>query len=107
MKRISIGLLMLAGALPALSQKVKFTEFDLSNGLHVVLHEDHTAPVVVSSIMYHVGSKDEMSGRTGMAHFFEHLLFEGSENIKRGEFDKYVSKNGGRANANTRSYILL
>jgi len=101
MKRISIGLLMLAGALPALSQKVKFTEFDLSNGLHVVLHEDHTAPVVVSSIMYHVGSKDEMSGRTGMAHFFEHLLFEGSENIKRGEFDKYVSKNGGRANANT------
>ncbi|MCH5682814.1 insulinase family protein [Niabella sp. W65] len=96
MKKINIGLLLLAGALPAMAQKVKFTEFDLSNGMRVVLHEDHTAPVVVTSVMYHVGSKDEVPGHTGMAHFFEHLLFEGSKNIKKGQFMKIVSQNGGK-----------
>ncbi|MCH5599616.1 insulinase family protein [Niabella ginsengisoli] len=83
MKKINIGFLLLMGVLPATAQKVKFTEFNLDNGLHVVLHEDHSAPVVVTSVMYHVGSKDEVSGHTGMAHFFEHLLFEGSKNIKK------------------------
>lgn len=101
MKKINIGLLLLAGTLPAMAQKVKFTEFDLSNGMRVVLHEDHTAPVVVTSVMYHVGSKDEVPGHTGMAHFFEHLLFEGSKNIKKGQFMKIVSQNGGQNNANT------
>ncbi|HTG54749.1 MAG TPA: pitrilysin family protein [Niabella sp.] len=101
MKKINIGFLLLAGALPAMAQKVKFTEFDLSNGMRVVLHEDHTAPVVVTSVMYHVGSKDEVRGHTGMAHFFEHLLFEGSKNIKKGQFMKIVSQNGGQNNANT------
>ena len=83
------------------AQKVNFTEFDLDNGLHVILHQDKTAPVVAVSVMYHVGSKNEDTGRTGFAHFFEHLLFEGSENIKRGEFMKVVSANGGQNNANT------
>ena len=83
------------------AQKVEFTEYDLPNGLHVILHDDHHAPVVAVSVMYHVGSKNEESGRTGFAHFFEHLLFEGSENIKRGEFMKIVSANGGQNNANT------
>ncbi|WP_346237620.1 pitrilysin family protein [Niabella insulamsoli] len=101
MKKISIGFLLVMGALPAMAQKVKFSEFDLSNGLHVVLHEDHKAPVVVTSVMYHVGSKDEVPGHTGMAHFFEHLLFEGSKNIDRGQFMKIVSQNGGQNNANT------
>lgn len=101
MKKINIALLLLAGTLPAMAQKVKFTEFDLSNGMRVVLHEDHTAPVVVTSVMYHVGSKDEVPGHTGMAHFFEHLLFEGSKNIKKGQFMKIVSQNGGQNNANT------
>ena len=59
------------------------------------------APVVAVSVLYHVGSKNEAPGRTGFAHFFEHLLFEGSENIKRGEFMKIVSANGGQNNANT------
>ncbi len=85
----------------AVAQQVKFTEFDLPNGLHVILHQDKTAPVVAVSVMYHVGSKNEMVGRTGFAHFFEHLLFEGTENIKRGEFMKVVSSNGGQNNANT------
>ncbi len=85
----------------AIAQQVKFVEYDLNNGLHVVLHQDKKAPVVAVSVMYHVGSKDELVGRTGFAHFFEHLLFEGSENIKRGEFMKIVSGNGGQNNANT------
>src|SRR5688572_3117497 len=85
----------------ASAQQVKFTEYDLPNGLHVILHQDKTAPVVAVSVMYHVGSKDEDTARTGFAHFFEHLLFEGSDNIKRGEFMKIVSSNGGQNNANT------
>jgi len=87
--------------LGALAQQVKFTEYDLKNGLHVILHQDKSAPVVAVSVMYHVGSKDEDTARTGFAHFFEHLLFEGSDNIKRGEFMKLVSSNGGSNNANT------
>ena len=87
--------------LSATAQKVKFTEYDLDNGLHVILHQDKTAPVVAVSVMYHVGSKDEDPQRTGFAHFFEHLLFEGSDNMKRGEFMKIVSSNGGQNNANT------
>ncbi len=83
------------------AQKVSFTEFDLDNGLHVVLHQDKSAPVVAISVMYHVGYKTEDTARTGFAHFFEHLLFEGSQNIKRGEFMKLVSSNGGQNNANT------
>lgn len=85
----------------ASAQKVAFEEYDLDNGLHVILHNDQSAPVVITSVMYHVGSKDENPERTGFAHFFEHLLFEGTENIKRGEWFKIVTANGGTNNANT------
>jgi len=95
----SFSLLLLAFS--ATAQKVAFTEYNLKNGLHVVLHQDKSVPVVAVSVMYHVGSKDEQTNRTGFAHFFEHLLFEGSDNIKRGEFMKLVSSNGGQNNANT------
>jgi predicted Zn-dependent peptidase len=81
--------------------KIKFTEFDLDNGLHVILHQDNTTPIVVVSILYHVGSKNEDPERTGFAHFFEHLLFEGSENIKRGQFDELISNAGAVNNAYT------
>ncbi|UQD55270.1 pitrilysin family protein [Flavobacterium sp. K5-23] len=91
--------LMLGGVSSA--QKVVFEEYNLDNGLHVILHNDNSAPVVSTSVMYHVGSKDENPERTGFAHFFEHLLFEGTENIKRGEWFKIVSANGGTNNANT------
>ena len=83
------------------AQQIKFEEYDLPNGLHVILHQDNTAPVVTTGVMYHVGAKDEAVGRTGMAHFFEHLLFEGTKNIKRGDWFKIVSSNGGTNNANT------
>jgi len=90
---------MLGGT--AHAQKVAFEEYDLANGMHVILHNDPSAPVVITSVMYHVGAKDEQPDRTGFAHFFEHLLFEGTENIKRGEWFKIVTSNGGVNNANT------
>lgn len=89
------------GAARAQSVNIKFTEYDLPNGLHVILHEDHTIPTVAISVLYHVGSKNEDANRTGFAHFFEHLLFEGSENIGRGEYMKLIQNNGGVINANT------
>lgn len=102
MKRLFPTLAFLAAALPlALGQNIQFVEYDLPNGLKVLLHEDHSTPIVAVSVMYHVGSKNENPERTGFAHFFEHLLFEGSENIKRGEFDDYISNAGGMNNANT------
>ena len=102
----SIFLLFLSFCVTAFAQKVEFEEFDLENGLHVIMHQDNSAPVVVTSVMYNVGGKDlggteENGYRTGFAHFFEHLLFEGSENIDRGEFMKIIPANGGRFNANT------
>src|SRR5687767_16016319 len=80
---------------------IKYVEYDLPNGLHVILHENHAAPVVSTYLLYHVGSKDERSDRTGFAHFFEHLMFEGSENIPRKTIDKYISGAGGNLNAST------
>lgn len=82
-------------------QEIQFTEFDLDNGLHVILHQDNSTPIVAVSILYHVGSKNEDPERTGFAHFFEHLLFEGSENIPRGQFDKLLTAAGAVNNANT------
>ncbi len=96
-----IKLLLILFPLTSFSQNVKFTEYDLDNGMHVILHQDNTVPIAVTSVMYHVGAKDENPERTGFAHFFEHLLFEGSKNIPRGEMDKIIEKNGGSYNANT------
>jgi zinc protease len=83
------------------AQKVEFEEYKLDNGMHVILHQDKSAPVIITSVMYGVGGKDGSRERTGFAHFFEHLLFEGTENIEKGEWFKIVSSNGGRNNANT------
>ncbi len=82
-------------------QKINYVAYDLPNGLHVILHEEHATPIVAVSVLYHVGSKNENNNRTGFAHFFEHLLFEGSANIGRGEYSELVEKNGGTLNANT------
>ncbi len=95
------GLLAFPFFLNTAGAAIKFTEYDLPNGLHVILHEDHATPIVAVSVMYHVGSKNEDPQRTGFAHFFEHLLFEGSDNIKRGEYMKLVQGAGGQLNANT------
>jgi predicted Zn-dependent peptidase len=96
-------ILQVAYTLPASGQsgKIDFTEYKLDNGLHVILHPDNTTPNVIVSIMYHVGSKNELPERTGFAHFFEHLMFEGTANIPRGQFSRYVEEAGGNLNANT------
>ena len=89
------------GSVDAQERKIEFEKYTLPNGLKVILHQDNSAPVVAVTDLYHVGSKNEDTARTGFAHFFEHLLFEGSKNIERGEFDKYITNAGGALNANT------
>lgn len=83
------------------NRQIEFLEYQLDNGLTVILHQDNSMPIVGVSVMYHVGSKDEKPNRRGFAHFFEHLLFEGTKNIPRGEFFKLVERAGGQLNANT------
>jgi len=80
---------------------IHFEKYQLSNGLTVILHRDTTVPVVAVTVMYHVGSKNETPGLTGFAHFFEHLMFEGSTYIPRKSFEKYITNAGGSYNANT------
>jgi len=99
-KLLSGGFLLMA-SLCIQAQEVTYEEYELDNGLHVILHQDNTAPLVTTSVMYHVGGKDRTEGRTGFAHFFEHLLFEGTKNIERGKWFEIVSSNGGKNNANT------
>jgi len=93
--------LVTPGLLQGQFKKIEFTEYTMDNGLHVILHQDNSSPVVAMNITYHVGSKNEDPERTGFAHFFEHLMFEGSENIGRGEYFKYVQNAGGQNNAGT------
>ncbi|MFD2517127.1 M16 family metallopeptidase [Salinimicrobium flavum] len=85
----------------ATAQEVEFEQYTLDNGLDVILHQDNSAPVVTTAVMYDVGGKDRINNKTGFAHFFEHLLFEGTENIGQGDWFKMVSSNGGSNNANT------
>ncbi|MDN4166178.1 pitrilysin family protein [Cytophagales bacterium LB-30] len=99
---IMASLLSLVGAhAMAQGKAIAFEQYKLDNGLQVILHEDHTTPIVAVTVMYHVGSKNENPERTGFAHFFEHLLFEGSENIERGQYMKIIEAAGGALNANT------
>jgi predicted Zn-dependent peptidase len=99
--RLPVAILALMAISTTMAQEVAYEEYDLDNGLHVILHQDNNAPVVTTSVMYHVGAKDENPEKTGFAHFFEHLLFEGTKNIERGEWRKIVSSRGGQMNANT------
>ena len=73
----------------------------LDNGLRVIVHEDRRAPLVCVNVWYHVGSKEEVPGRTGFAHLFEHLMFEGSENVPEGRFDEMLEEVGGTNNGST------
>src|SRR5512143_846222 len=88
---------------PAAPKKleVPYTEFTLGNGLNVILHEDHTVPAVCVDVWYYVGSAREKPGRTGFAHLFEHIMFEGSKNVKEGEFDRLLEAAGGDNNGST------
>jgi len=106
MKR-ALAVLLVAIATPAFAQtpapkiELKYTEFKLPNGLTVILHEDHTVPMVSTNVWYHVGSAREKQGRTGFAHLFEHLMFMGSGHVKPGEFDEWLEESGGDNNGST------
>jgi zinc protease len=80
---------------------VPFRQFRLDNGLNVILHRDASVPVVAVNLWYHVGSANERAGRTGFAHLFEHLMFEGSKNVAEGEFDTLLEGAGGNNNGST------
>src|SRR5215475_14856711 len=80
---------------------VKYTQFTLPNGLTVILHEDHSVPLVTTNMWYHVGSAREKPGRTGFAHLFEHLMVMGSAHVKPGEFDDWLENAGGTNNGST------
>jgi len=103
MRKIFLLFMTASTLLSAQKQRnaIEFERYELPNGLKVILHQDASMPVVAVSILYNVGSKNELEGRSGFAHFFEHLMFEGSENIQRGEFMKLVQGAGGQNNAYT------
>jgi len=107
MKRASVlVMLALVLATPARAQTkldVAYTQFKLANGLTVILHEDHSVPLVTVNMWYHVGSARERPGRTGFAHLFEHLMFMGSGHVKPGEFDSWLEAAGGDNNGSTQT----
>ncbi len=94
---VLIGFALVSGQ----ARKIDFVQYKLDNGLTVILHKDASTPIVAVTVLYHVGSKNEDPQRTGFAHFFEHLMFEGSPNIPRGSYDKIIENAGGQLNANT------
>ena len=100
-----LGLSLCASNMTMAQNRIEFKEFKLDNGLTVLMHQDNATPIVAVSVMYHVGSKNENPERTGFAHFFEHLLFEGTENIGRGEYMKKIESIGGTLNAYTSNDI--
>ncbi len=100
LKRISLLTVFMLIATAAQAQ-VKIEHYELPNGLDVVLNEDHSAPLVAVNVWFHVGSKNEVAGRTGFAHLFEHMLFSGSKNIGNNEHFRYVQSVGGTLNGST------
>jgi zinc protease len=106
--RVAVALLLLSlcglslhAQAPAPPLEVPYTQFTLANGLTVILHRDTTVPVVSVNTWYHVGSANERPGRTGFAHLFEHLMFEGSKNVEEGQFDILLEAAGGSNNGST------
>jgi len=107
MPRLATAIAVVLGALcarppirlSAQSLRVPYQTFTLANGLKVIVHEDHSLPVVAVNVWYHVGSSDEKPGRTGFAHLFEHVMFMGSQHVPTGEFDRLLEAAGGDNNA--------
>src|ERR1700689_5919744 len=100
---LSITLLTMTGLVLAAESdfKIPFEKYKLQNGMRVVLARDTAVPVIALYVIYDVGARTEEKGRTGFAHLFEHMMFEGSANIAKGEHFKYVQANGGVMNGST------
>ncbi|HEX8925449.1 MAG TPA: pitrilysin family protein, partial [Terriglobales bacterium] len=90
-----------AAAQKAAAPKIQFQDVKLKNGLRCIISEDHSAPVYAIALTYNVGSRNEVKGRTGFAHLFEHMMFQGSQNIGKGEHMLLVEENGGIMNGST------
>lgn len=105
MRQLITATVLLAVAMPAASQQgritVDYEQFELPSGLTVILHRDATTPTIATNIWYHVGSAHEVPGRTGFAHLFEHILFEGSANVPEGKIDEWFEEVGGSPNGST------
>src|SRR5438105_1895567 len=103
---LAAAMLLSAPVLPAAAAVERpttlvYTSTKLENGLWVILHEDHSTPIVHVSVTYHVGSKNEKPGRTGFAHLFEHLMFQGSKNVPQDQHQAFIASIGGHSNAST------
>src|SRR5215470_623063 len=103
MRRFLLLLVVLSAAMVALAAdiKVPFEKYKLKNGMRVILSQDNSTPVVAVYMLYNVGSRSEEKGRTGFAHLFEHMMFEGSANAPKGVHFKTVEANGGSLNGST------
>ncbi len=105
MHRLALGILPLLLAAPLAAQsasvELPYEQFTLDNGLTVVLHRDASTPNITTNVWYHVGSAHERPGRTGFAHLFEHIMFEGSANVPRGKIDEWFEEVGGSPNGST------
>jgi zinc protease len=101
MKRLVLLLSLLAAPAAAQQVSIPHTTFTLPNGLRVIVAEDHSAPLAAVNVWYHVGSGYERTGRTGFAHLFEHIMFEGSKNVPEGDFDNWLEAAGARNNGST------
>ena len=99
--KLAVVLACLAPLLTPLGVQAEVYEKTLSNGLKVIVQEDHRAPVLVQQIWYRAGSMDESSGTTGIAHVLEHMMFKGTKSVPPGEFSKRIAAAGGRENAFT------
>jgi len=101
MRQTVVAIILCAVALVGCSPPGKVTEKTLSNGLRIIVKEDHRSPVVVSELWYKVGSMDEPKGLTGISHVLEHMMFKGTARLKPNEFSRIIAENGGRENAFT------
>jgi zinc protease len=101
MRRLLLLLALMPGSLPGQAGKIAFEQFTLPNGLHVVYSEDHSTPLVTVDLWYDVGSRNERAGRSGFAHLFEHMMFQGSAHVKKSEHGQIVERAGGDYNGST------
>lgn len=98
-KQIILSLIMLSAAFTQVN--IKFEKHILPNGLNLIIHEDHSIPIVSVNLWYHVGSGREKQGKSGFAHLFEHMLFQGSKNVEKGDHFKLIQDAGGTLNGST------
>ncbi len=98
---LMFGCFLALGAGAQVTPRIQFEKYKLPNGLEVILHEDHSTPIVAVDTWYHVGSGDEQVGRTGFAHLFEHIMFMGSQHVPVGAFDQLLESAGANNNGST------